>query len=74
MAFVSHLEDDDQKDQCAVSQVWGIPWTPLGFFEQAAQSGHPMQLQASLPLRLRNLRISFGNIPALDKLTAFAHR
>ena len=67
MAFESHLEDDDQKDphkqdQCEALQVRGIPWTPLEFVQQAAQAGHPVQLQANLPLRLRNVTASFGKI------------
>ncbi len=49
-------------------QVWGIPWTPLEFIEQAVKAGHPMQLQSCLPSRLTKLVSSLSDFPVLRRL------
>ena len=46
-------------------QTWGSPWSPLEFVSQAAKAGHPSQLDACLPLRLKVLSQKFRVVPLL---------
>ena len=57
-------ENDDHREQLV--QTWGSPWSPLEFVSQAAKAGHPSQLDACLPLRLKVLSQKFRMVPCLS--------
>ena len=48
-------------------QTWGSPWSPLEFVNQAAKAGHPSQLDACLPVRLKVLTQKFRMVPLLER-------
>ncbi|CAK9116865.1 unnamed protein product, partial [Durusdinium trenchii] len=41
---------DNSED--SATQLWGIPWTPEEFFEEAVKAGHPKAMGSFLPKRL----------------------
>ena len=59
------LENDGQREQLV--QTWGSPWFPLEFVSQAAKAGHPSQLDACLPVRLKVLSQKFRMVPLLER-------
>ena len=59
------LESDDHREQLV--QTWGSPWSPLEFVRQAVKAGHPSQLDACLPLRLKLLSQKFRVVPLLER-------
>ena len=58
-------DNDDHREQLV--QTWGSPWSPLEFVSQAAKAGHPSQLDACLPLRLKVLSQKFRMVPLLER-------
>ena len=67
-AVVSNKDGDDSMQDHPILQVWGVPWTPLEFIEEAVKAGHPMQLQSCLPPRLTKLVASFNDFLVLQRL------
>ena len=49
------------------SKTWGSPWSPLEFVKQAVKAGHPSQLDACLPMRLKLLSQKFRVVPVLER-------
>ena len=43
------LENQGVDGSAAVVSVWGVPWTPTEFHQQAALAKHPFEAQASIP-------------------------
>ena len=58
-------DNDDHREQLV--QTRGSPWSPLEFVSQAAKAGHPSQLDACLPLRLKVLSQKFRMVPLLER-------
>ena len=59
---------DKNEDHCEqLVQTWGSPWSPLEFVKQAVKAGHPSQLDACLPMRLKLLSQKFRVVPLLER-------
>ena len=50
---------DDVDDNLQLVQTWGSPWSPMEFIQEAVKAGHPSQLDACLPFRLKLLAQKF---------------
>ena len=60
---------DKNEDHCEqLVQTWGSPWSPLEFVKQAVKAGHPSQLDACLPMRLKLLSQKFRVVPLLGHI------
>ena len=58
-------EKEEQSEQLV--QTWGSPWSPLEFAKQAVKAGHPSQLDACLPTRLKLLSQKFHVTPLIER-------
>ena len=58
-------ENEDHREQLV--QTWGSPWSLLEFVRQAVKAGHPSQLDACLPVRLKLLSQKFRVVPLLER-------
>ena len=59
---------DVNADHCEqLVQTWASPWSPLEFVRQAVKAGHPSQLDACLPMRLKLLSQKFRMVPLLER-------
>lgn len=47
-------------------QTWGSPWSPMECVKQAAKAGHPSQLDACLPVRLKVLTQKCRVVPLIE--------
>ena len=59
---------DEDADHCEqLVQTWGSPWSPMEFVKQGVKAGHPSQLDACLPMRLKLLSQKFRVVPVLER-------
>ena len=66
---------DKNEDHCEqLVQTWGSPWSPLEFVKQAVKAGHPSQLDACLPMRLKLLSQKFRVVPLLERCRHRIHK
>ena len=59
---------DGEADHCEqLVQTWGSPWSPMEFVQQAVKAGHPSQLDACLPVRLKLLSQKFRVVSLIER-------
>ncbi len=58
---------DDVDDNLQLVQTWGSPWSPMEFVQEAVRAGHPSQLDACLPMRLKLLAQNFRVTPLIER-------